>query len=306
MKEKGVLRLLLKPLYKFAYIITLLFVLFIEYLPVRVAYFLAKMAGLLLYVCSWRRRRQIRANLKIVYPDGPPFAVGPFMRAVFAHACYTIVELFLARRLLRADTWQNYITGPGVDVMREDKGKAHGGVLVCSHLGNFALSGYVPGYLGYPMYIVIHHLIDSDFTNLFATTVSGAGANQKVQVKVKKEAYEACVEALAEGRYVTLVADQYGGSKSLLVNFFGHPSYTVAGPASLARRFQIPYFHVGAFVRTGFFRFVLYTERVPVVITDNKQADLENMATAINRVLEKYILLSPEQWLTWLHRRWRD
>lgn len=304
MKQKDAPPLLLRPFLHLAYVIARLLVIAVENMPVRFAYTLAGMLGLLLYACSWRRRRQIRANLKIVYPNGPPFKIGPFERRVFANTCYTIFELFLARRLLRHDTWSDYITGPGVDVMREDKGKSHGGVLVSSHLGNFILESYVPAYLGYPMHVVIHHLINSEFTELFARTVSMAG--QKIQIKIKQEAYEACVQSLAEGGYPTLLADQYGGTKSLLVDFFAHPAYTVAGPPSLARKFKLPVVHVGALIRTGLFRFVLYVERIPVPVSEDKQSDLEKMAAAINKTFEKYILQAPDQWFNWLHRRWRN
>jgi KDO2-lipid IV(A) lauroyltransferase len=100
-----------------------------------------------------------------------------------------------------------------------------------------------------------------------------------------------------------VVADQYAGSKALFVEFFGRKTYTVAGPAALVRKFQVP-LYVGAVVRTGKLRFTLYLKETPLIVTEDKQADLENMARAMNQVFEEYIRQYPAQWF-WMHRRWR-
>jgi KDO2-lipid IV(A) lauroyltransferase len=89
------------------------------------------------------------------------------------------------------------------------------------------------------------------------------------------------------------------------VPFFGVPTGTVAGPASLA-------LHTGAALLPVFFLVkpdgtfhVTIHPPVPTVSTGCRDTDVKRIMTVFNEELESMIRQHPEQWL-WLHNRWKS
>jgi KDO2-lipid IV(A) lauroyltransferase len=107
---------------------------------------------------------------------------------------------------------------------------------------------------------------------------------------------------LRRGEAICLLADQ--SSSDVFVPFFGIPTGTVAGPASLAlhtRALLIPIFCVQ--LPDGSFR-VVCLPPITVRRTEDHDADVARVTADINAALEAAIREYPDQWL-WLHNRWK-
>ncbi len=277
---------------------------FIENLPIQVAYGLASFIGTLAFLLASRRRRQVYTNLQIAYPKGIPFAITPFTQKVFIHFFTAFVELIITKRLFFRHTWQQYLTGPGIEAVDKDLKPAlkstKGVVFVAAHLGGFTLLGHISSYFDCPMLNVIRALYNPLLNQYFVNLLSWSGH----RVVFKEEAYEFFKKALPQGMSPATFIDQHAGRKALYVEFMGQKAYTAASAAALARQFQVPIF-LPVLFRKGLYHFEFHLPKVPIPeLSSDKQADLENITRNINQILEDYIRMHPEQWC-WLHRRWR-
>ena len=89
-------------------------------------------------------------------------------------------------------------------------------------------------------------------------------------------------------------------SQGILSNFFNQKALTTTIPAQLIKKFNIPVVPV-------------YIERIKGInfkitiqkpINFSQNASIENITEELNVVLEKMIMLKPEQWI-WSHNRWK-
>ena len=110
-------------------------------------------------------------------------------------------------------------------------------------------------------------------------------------------------EALAAGRHVAMLVDQYY-VRGVDVTFFGQRTRANPLIARLARQIECP-IHGTRIVRLPGDRFRgELTEAIAPVRDADGRIDIEGTMQAITTVIEGWIREYPEQWL-WLHRRWR-
>jgi KDO2-lipid IV(A) lauroyltransferase len=108
---------------------------------------------------------------------------------------------------------------------------------------------------------------------------------------------------------------QNGGSCAFLVDqkmndgiavpFFGRPAMTAPAVARLALRFDCPIIPVHVERLQGaHFRFTVLAP-IDARATGDTAADVLEIMTRVNALVEDWVRRRPEQWL-WLHRRWPD
>lgn len=110
-------------------------------------------------------------------------------------------------------------------------------------------------------------------------------------------------EALAAGRHVAMLVDQYY-VRGVEVTFFGQRTRANPLLARLARQVECP-IHGVRMIRLpgGRFRAEL-TDAIPPVRDADGGIDIAGTMQAVTSVIEGWVREHPEQWL-WLHRRWR-
>lgn len=105
------------------------------------------------------------------------------------------------------------------------------------------------------------------------------------------------IRSVKKGGFLGLLCDQDGGNQGIVVPFFGRPSSSMVGPATLI-------------CRTGLPAFPSFLHRKPegghvlwvgnsLLPTDN----IEQMTAQIQEAIEIEIRKKPDEWL-WLQRRW--
>ncbi len=274
----------------------------IQMLPISIAYFFADILGYLLYWILPQRRSQIYENLKIAYPQGIPFSVAKFSREVFANMNRGIFDLIIAQKIFKADTWQKYVTGPGLELMKQKDFQKRGAIFCSGHIGSFYISSALMHYLDVPLVTVIRQITNPYLHKFFVGLLEYSGH----KVMIRAQAYETYKQELPNGLSTSILIDQHAGHKALYVEFMGKKAYTAASVAALARQFQRPVYVAALFRCKNKFKFEFYLEQAHIPpLTENKQADLENITKNVNIILEKYIKMNPSQWF-WMHRRWRE
>ncbi len=129
------------------------------------------------------------------------------------------------------------------------------------------------------------------------------GVNMGQLIKTGLDAPMKAADALAAGKHVGMLVDQYY-VRGVPVTFFGRQ--TMANPliARLARQIDCP-IHGTRVVRLPGHRFrAELTEAIEPVRDADGRVDIAGTMQVITNVVEGWIREHPDQWL-WLHRRWR-
>jgi KDO2-lipid IV(A) lauroyltransferase len=110
-------------------------------------------------------------------------------------------------------------------------------------------------------------------------------------------------EALAAGRHVAMLVDQYA-VRGVDVVFLGRPTKTNSLLARLARQVECP-IHGARTIRLPDHKFrIEMTEAIEPARDPDGRIDVQGTMQVITDVVAGWVREYPEQWL-WVHRRWR-
>jgi len=264
----------------------------------RLAQFLAVLFGRVLRV----RQKVIDDNLACAFPDLTALERQQLARRMWRHLFLMISEIAQAPRKIHETNWRDYITLTGSEVLVRALLDDRPTVIVSAHYGNFELSGFLLGLLGFSS-LTIARPLDNVFLDRFLHSFRAT----KGQYIVPKTGSAKQLDALlARGGTLTLLGDQHAGPKGCWVDFFGRPASThkgialfaLANDATLAlcycRRVGAPLRHI------------LGAEALADMRTlDASLHNVPALTQWYTRMLEEIIRRSPEQYW-WLHRRWKD
>lgn len=247
------------------------------------------------------RREVIEENLRETFPTSTPQFRRAISRRMWEHLFLMVCEIAHAPRKIHETNWRRYIQ---IHRKREavryllDRRPV---VLVSGHFGNFELTSYMVGLLGFPSYTIARQL-DNPFLNRYLNQFRSANG----QFILDKEGSSAQVDAvLRSGRALALLGDQSAGPKGCWVDFLGRPASCHKAVALFS-------------LVSGAPLLVCYGRRVgqPLEIElgvegiadprDGGQcfSGVKPLTEWYNRVLEQIILVAPEQYW-WVHRRWK-
>ena len=270
-------------------------------LPWRVATAMGARIGALGYRPLRIRRRIVERQLAAAFPEWPPARVADTARAAYAHLGRVMVEAMLLpsappgkiMELFEPDeeSWA---------VLEAARAEGKGIICVTGHIGNWELGGAYVAARGVPVDAVARHMSNPLADAWITSTRTRIG----MTVVYDDQAVRRTTRALKEGRLVAFLADQgVKGLASTFVPFFGRPAKTPRGPAVFALRFGAPMVLIIPY-RTPGGKYHLSIERIPLVDTGDKEADIDAMVAAWTRMLEGWVRRVPEQYF-WHHQRWR-
>lgn len=284
------------------YLVVRLFVCVVQAMPIEtcavVARWLAKVCASVLKI----RRRVVEDNLKHAFPNMTAAERKRIFRQMWEHLFLLVIEVIHAPRKIHRTNWRDYVTLVNAPAIIRAFFDDRPTVIICGHYGNFELSGFVLGVLGFPSFTIARPL-DNPYVDQFLHEFR----RMTGQYILPKSGSARDVEAvLRRGGILALLADQNAGRKGCWVEFFGRPASSHKGIALFTLASEAPTIFCYA-RRTG----------GPLVHRMGGDAILEprtmpaemRTVTGITewytRELERIIRLAPEQYW-WLHRRWRD
>ena len=89
-------------------------------------------------------------------------------------------------------------------------------------------------------------------------------------------------------------------SQGILSNFFNEEAFTTTIPAQLVKKFDIPIVPI-YIERTSSINFRIKVSQ-PKYFSKNHTE--KQITDELNRLIEKMVMLKPEQWI-WSHNRWK-
>jgi len=270
-------------------------------LPRGVARSIGAAIGEIAYHALSRLRRVGTQNLELAFPEWSRDRREQILKQVYRNLGYLLAEFCLmssytpekASRFIRYEGLENYLRA-------RDRGK---GVLVLTgHLGAWELSSFYHSLMGYPMGMVIRRL-DNPLVDRFVNDVRCQHGNRVIH---KDDFARGLIASMRAGETVGILMDtNMTPPQGVFVPFFGVEACTASGMARVAAKTE-------AAVVPGFLlwenteqRYVLhFGEELPMVRTDDAEADALRNTASFTAVIESYIRRYPEQWL-WMHRRWK-
>jgi len=284
-----------------AYFVVRVIICVIQSLPPATCVRLSRALGFLCGNIFQIRRNVVEDNLVHAFPDASYEERRQIELRMWHHLFMMICEIALARRKIHETNWRRHVTFHNQPALVGAMLSPRPLVIVTAHLGNFEMSGYISGLLGFPTFTIARTL-DNRFLHKFLMNFRNATGQYVLPTHGSGEQAQAVMKS---GESLALLGDHFGGKKGCWVNFFDRPAscHKAISVFSLANKAPIAVVYTP---RTGeFLKFCVVTAEVYDPAVDDSMTTIPAMTKWYNEHIETAVRQSPDQYW-WLHKRWKD
>lgn len=263
----------------------------------------ARLLGNLVYWIDKKHRKRAIANLSRGMPHLSSGEVELLARRSMQNLFMFFIEVLFTTRLIRIDTWTRYIRlenfQPVLEMLlRADRPM----IMLTGHYGNFEISNYVLGTLGFQT-TAIGRPLDNPYVNRW---MMGVRQRQGSKIIAKKGATDEVTGILEGNGVVGFVADQNAGAKGVFVDFFGRKASTYKSIGLLAMQYQAPIVVGYARRVDDRFQFVVGVQDIIYPADwENQPNPLVYITQRYSKAIEDFVRADPGQYW-WVHRRWKS
>lgn len=263
----------------------------VRFLPLRLAYAVAKTFGWIAYRLFGNLRRVAGDNLSVIFSEGlTDSKKNKLIKNLFVHMALNAVDFL---RFPYATYPKPLIEIEGNELLQELYREGKGVILVSPHLGNWEVGGMILAQFGFSVNVVTESIRPKKswfkkdrIANLYRRY------REKVGMKTipLEESGIREFKALKRGEMLVLVADRDISGSGIEVEFFGMRGRIPKGPAVLALRSGAPIVF-GICVRRPDGRLHALLEPV-----DYDSENVYDITKLLVKKMEKYIRQYPDQW----------
>ena len=263
------------------------------FIPFKTQVLIGKVIGRLLYPFMHKFRSTAYSNISHCFPDKKQTQVNLLVKRHFEAIGVSFFET--ANAYYGSDHKISKLLTISNEQLFKDELKKEGGIiLLCSH--------FMPLMLG-SRALLLNHTIANIYrpqNNKLFDRIMVKGYKKNGAVMIKSTDTRSIIKAIRNSLPIWYAPDQdLGKNNSVFAPFFGIQTATASATSRLAKNNNtrvIPY----SFVRTknG------YSMSFEKPISNYPSNDPVQDATVVNKILEKQIKKSPEQYL-WVHRRFK-
>jgi lauroyl/myristoyl acyltransferase len=286
------------------YALILLSVYLFGWLPARVLYGLANVAGELGYIVFVRVRHNVWDNMRhVMGPTTPKSELRRAARDVFRNIARYYVDLITRPRLDNDRLYDRQLTPYGIEEnLLSPLKQGKGVILVSAHFGDaeLVLQGLL--HLGVRILALTEPLEPPALSRLVHKLRSGSG---HAYLPVTLSNVKAMLRHLKAGGMIALLCDRDIEGRSLRVPFCGVPASMPVGAVQLAMRTGAPLVPTFSHRRNGNRYDVFAEPPVELARTGDAQADLETNVRRLLQRFEPHLRRDPGQW-TVLESVWDD
>ncbi|MCM8814946.1 MAG: lysophospholipid acyltransferase family protein [Candidatus Omnitrophica bacterium] len=275
----------------------------VKILPCASYSLMAKITGRLFYYFSPSLKKKAKKNLDAAYENRiNPNQKKALIKKVFEKQVFFFFEWALWTKIT-PERALGLIKFNNIEHLKKISLSKKPVVLVSAHLGNFALMIAALTYKKLPF-----TWIARDANNQYLARYMNRIRRKKGVYGINKQhlsqAISSASDWLRKGNTLCLLIDQHSG-KGTTVDFFGKKVQAPTGPAVFARKYNAQVF--GVFIRhkKGFRHTIFVEGPYKLVKTDNTESDYQKNIQLFYERIEHHVKESPEEWFTWLHRRFR-
>ncbi|MFH1665163.1 MAG: ELM1/GtrOC1 family putative glycosyltransferase [Candidatus Omnitrophota bacterium] len=265
-------------------------------MPIRFNLWLGRRAGGLLYRLSGKRRRITYSSLKAAFcGEKTPAEIKGITKGVYRQIAQTFAEILSMTKVDKRYI-EKFVNVHNLERVDAASRNPRGMIFLSAHFGNWELSTVTGGIKGYPLYLLARDQKMRRLNELLNILRESKGS-----IVIRKGVdIRNIFRVLLKGKSVGMLADQNAGPNGVLLDFFGRPASTAAGPYRFAQE-------SGAVILPAFIHRAkgpyheLFVEP-PMYV--EKGVDVSVYMREYDRLLEKHIRKDPDQWL-WMHKRWK-
>lgn len=271
----------------------------ISILPFRLLYAFSDFTYLLLYRVFGYRKKVVRENLDLVFPEKSDVEKKQIMDEFYRHLCDMIVEAIKSLTISK-DEMLKRMTFSNIELLQNLDERGRSVALMCAHYGSWEWIFIMQHYIDSKGYAVYKRLRNKYFDRL----VKRIRAKYDSHLITTKETFSTLIRAKNDGKLTIcgFVADQSPKPQSALhwQEFMGIKVPVHVGAEVLAKRFDmaVVYFVVER-VKRGYYRTTFKT-----LAENPKEFEDYKITDEFLKLTEEQIRKDPRFYL-WTHKRWK-
>lgn len=285
---------------------------FLEALPIEVAWLMGRAVGRLAYLLDLRHRRVGARNLRRVYPELTPRQVRARLRRVYDHLGKVMVEMVRVPRMLTKAGNPRQARNGGMRVNRlltlhnfekvqQACRSGKGVIFVTAHLGNWEITGAAMAIMGLPMYCVARTM-DNPLLDRYIMRLREVRGQKILK---KHGSIREALSLLKSGERLGIIVDQNAPVDNVFVEFLGEKAAVTRGVASLALKTDCVVFPGFSYRSNGSAHHEVFAgDPIEVPEEGGREYKIHVITQQYTKVIERWIREHPDQWL-WIHNRWK-
>jgi len=264
---------------------------FICVLPLRVAYWLASLAGELMCLFAKKNRLMVERNLRLGLGLDQR-TIKKYKHQIFKNFCKNVVD-FLRFDFFDEKWFKEYVEVVGRENMVKALSQGNGAIIISAHLGNYELAALMNLMCGFPMNAIWASHKNPRIEEFFVAPRIKKG----IKVILTGGAMKKSLQALALNETVAFVIDYAYGGRGIEIEFFGRKTIIPKGVAIAALQCKVPIVpYIG--VRKDNLKYkIVYGDAVKYNLTGEEEKDIKEILSQSVKAIEKYIREYPDQWV---------
>ncbi len=263
---------------------------------------ISKAMGKFFYFTLPALKRKIRKNIDAAYGELDLNEKKVLVKKIIEKQTFFFIEWALWAKI-SPEKALALIEFKGLEKLKEVSESRKPAIIVSAHLGNFAVMLAALTYAGLPLSWIARDANNEFLARFFDRTRRKKGI---YGISKKNLSYAVVIASkwLEKGNMLALLIDQHSG-KGVEVDFFGRKVYAPAGAVAFARKYDAAVFF--AFIKhKKHFKHTIFIEGpCQIIKTENQDYDFQKNTQFFYNRIEHFVRQSPEEWFTWLHRRFR-
>lgn len=291
--------MLKKLSYFLEYLVFITFVRLFQFLGIQKTRKLTKVISLFVYYIIPLRKKIIRKNLQIAFPELKSNEINDLIKKIYFHNFLTFAELFLFEKLSEEQI-KSLIKFDNPEIPTKIINDNLGAILLTAHFGNWELGAIAIALNIQRKLSIVYKKIRNPYIDAWLLKVRNRFNNSiPLGISLKELILE-----IRNKSIIGLVADQRAPKDSKIsVKFFNTQITAYEGPATLAIKYNTPIYLVIAY-RDQDFSYNCFFQQLVVDENSTETQKIEFITQEYYTLLENIIKKYPEQWF-WLHNRWK-
>ena len=282
------------------YLVVRIVVCVLQALSFRLSLLVARGLAWAVYQVDKRHRKVAIENLQKAFADQhSDQQLDAMVRNVYLHVCTMLIEIIHMPRRYHLHNYKRYTTLHEPRLLAELLLSGRPILFVTGHFGNWEMSGYALGLLGFKTHAIARPLDNPHLDDFLRSFRERTGQ----KLLAKHGDFDQMEKLLRDGGVLATLADQDAGERGLFVEFFGRPASTHKAVALMALEHKVPMIVVG----TPRLDDQYHVWPIDVIFPEDYDKSPDAVRAITQRFttgLETLIRKAPEQYF-WLHRRWK-
>ncbi len=271
-------------------------------LPAGIIRILMKGLAKFAYMVSAKHRKIIQSNLDLAYQ--PPLG-DKEKKEIGIHAFMNLIDTvfgIIRRDGMHTEEVLENVSFEGGEIIEKYQKEGKKFILVTGHYGNWELLSQSIAIKFNLTLVGVGRKLDSV---LMDKVLKENRERFNVEMVYKKGAMKGCIKSINEGKIIGILTDQgIRKNQSITVDFFGAKASHTPLASILSRKFDLDL--VPAYISTEVYihyKVKIY-EPIKALKTDAQEEDLATLTQAQADIMEHVIKEDPKQWF-WMHKRWK-